>query len=80
MNEEALHYFDQVLPLARARKDHRLETVVLSNMGHIHNLLGEPQKALEYLDPALAVARANDERKAEAGVLTHMGTAYSAGR
>uniref|UniRef100_UPI0039C6DBE7 CHAT domain-containing protein n=1 Tax=Anabaena sp. CCY 9402-a TaxID=3103867 RepID=UPI0039C6DBE7 len=70
--QEALKYYNQVLPLYRAVSDRGGEATTLNNIGSVYNSLGEKQEALKYYNQALPLFRAVEDREGEATTLSNL--------
>ncbi len=75
--EQALDYYNQVLPLLSAESDRANKAVTLNNIGYVYSDLGDNQKALEYYNQALPLSHAVGDRLQEATTLNNIGTIYS---
>ena len=75
---KAIERYGEALRLMRDAGDRRGEAMTLTNIGSIHNLLGEPQKALEHLNQALNVWQAVGDRHLGALTLSMNGGVYYA--
>jgi tetratricopeptide (TPR) repeat protein len=64
--QQALHYYQQALPIQREVGDRAGEATTLNNIGGVHNGLGDRQQALHYYQQALPIRREVGDRSGEA--------------
>ena len=70
---ESQAYFEEALEIHRAVGDLRGELSVLNNLGHVLELLGQPQKALQFFEQALNASQKIGDLLATGVVLTNLG-------
>ncbi|MCL6753728.1 CHAT domain-containing protein [Nostoc sp. CCCryo 231-06] len=70
--QQALKYYNQVLPILRAVGDRGGEAATLNNIGLVYSDLGNKQEALKYYNQALPIIRAVGGREGEATTLFNM--------
>jgi len=71
-----LEFGSQVVVLARALEDRRLEAAAETFLGGMREVLGSVQEALEHYNRAGALARESGNRRAEATAIGNTGTIY----
>lgn len=72
----ALNYGNEIIPLAQALDEHKLEAAAETFVGQMHDVLGNITDALIHLDRALALSRESGNRAAEAATLNNIGAVY----
>lgn len=73
---KAIEKYSEVLRLMRDARDRRGEAMTLTNIGWLHNVLGEPQKATEHFDEALTRWQNVGDRHLEALTLSMKAGVY----
>ncbi|HEX6283647.1 MAG TPA: tetratricopeptide repeat protein, partial [Pyrinomonadaceae bacterium] len=77
---KAIEKYTEALRLMRDARDRRGEAMALTNIGLLHNVLGEPQKATEHFDQALTLWHTIGDRHLEALTLSmNAGVYYQLG-
>jgi tetratricopeptide (TPR) repeat protein len=73
---KALTYLELALPLHQAIRNQHGEVLDLTNLGRVHNILGNSEKALEHYTLALAIVRMRSDKSSEAQILLNMGNLH----
>ena len=73
---KAVDKFAEAAALWHTVGDRRKESIALSYIGKVYDLLGEKQKALDYYTQTLALVRAVGDRSSEATTLNNIGLIY----
>lgn len=68
--------YEQMLGRLAAVRAPALEATAHSNVGRVHDLLGQPQDALDHYQRALDLVRSAEDREGEARVLNNLGVLH----
>ncbi|MEZ2313299.1 MAG: CHAT domain-containing protein, partial [Microcoleus sp.] len=74
--QEALKYYNQVLPIRREVGDRSGEATTLNNIGFAYKSISQPQEALKYYNQALPIIQKLRYRSEEATILSNIGAVY----
>ena len=74
--EQALHWYEQCLPLWRELDDREEEGGTLNNMAAIYWQQGKYEQTLEYYEQNLTICREGGDRKGEGVTLNNIGMLY----
>lgn len=74
--DQALHWYEQCLPLWRELGERKEEGVTLNNMAEIYRQQGKYELALEYFEQSLSILREVGDREGEGVTLNNIGSLY----
>jgi tetratricopeptide (TPR) repeat protein len=76
--QEALKFYEQILPIWREVGDRAGEAATLNNVAGVYRMIGKPQEALKLYEQILPIRREINDRTGEATTLNNMALVYDA--